>query len=220
MRGDPAWQAHRLRCEGLAVARGGVPLLHGLELELGPGEALVLRGANGIGKTSLLRTIAGLQPPRAGRVAQPEDEVAYAAHADGLKSALTVAENLAFWAAVHGAGDPGAALAAMNLDALAHRRAVELSAGQKRRLGLARLAVTGRWLWCLDEPTVSLDAASSALFLRMVEEHLARGGAALIATHVDLGLTAARTLDLTPHRARLGDGPSAPGRGSFDEAFG
>jgi heme exporter protein A len=146
MTGASAWQGYRLHCKGLSVARGGAVLLQGLDLDLAPGPALVLRGANGIGKTSLLRTIAGLQPPRAGHIALPEDEVAYGAHADGLKSALTVAENLDFWAAVHGAGDPGAALAAMNLGALAHRRAAELSAGQKRRLGLARLAVTGRWL--------------------------------------------------------------------------
>ena len=181
----------------LAVARGGVVVLEGVSFRLVPGAALVLRGANGIGKTTLLRCLAGLQPAVAGSVTGPD--MAYGAHADGVKAMLTVAENLAFWASVYG-GTVGAALQAMNLAALADRRAADLSAGQKRRLGLARLLVTGRAVWLLDEPTVSLDAASVLLFGAMLRGHLADGGAALIATHVDLGLAAA-VLDLTAFRA-------------------
>jgi len=197
----------------LACARGGVPLLEGLSLHLGAGEALVLRGPNGCGKTTLLRTLAGLQPALEGVVSCPPEAIAYAGHADGLKAVLTVSENLAFWAAIHAQKGVAEAMAAMNLSDLADRQARNLSAGQKRRLGLARLMVTGRWLWVLDEPTVSLDAASVALFIAVVRAHLARGGAALMATHIDLGLNEAQVLELTPFRAL----PRAPE--GFDEAF-
>jgi heme exporter protein A len=205
----------KLTVSGLACARGGVPVLEGLSLRLEAGQCLILRGPNGIGKTTLLRTIAGLQPAVAGEISAAPESLAYAAHADGLKGALTAEENLAFWAAVHGQRDVEAALAAMDLRALRDRPARNLSAGQKRRLGLARLLVTGRPIWLLDEPTVSLDVASVALFAGVVRRHLAAGGSALIATHVDLGLAEAEVLDLTPFRARAG----ARG-GAFDEAVG
>jgi heme exporter protein A len=203
-----------LTIAGLACARGGVVVLSGLSLVLPAGQALILRGPNGIGKTTLLRTLAGLQPPVAGQITAPPESLAYAAHADGLKAALTVRENLAFWAAIHGQGGVDAALRALNLTALSDRPARELSAGQKRRLGLARLLVTGRAIWLLDEPTVSLDAASVSLFGDVLRLHLAGGGAALIATHVDLGLAEAQVLDLAPFRPQ-----AAPATGAFDGAF-
>lgn len=202
-----------LNTSDLAVARGGVTVLHGLTFALMPGQALILRGPNGSGKTTLLRTLAGLQPPAAGSFGLPPDAVAYAAHADGLKSTLTVAENLEFWSRIYGGPGIAAALAALDLTALTRRRAGELSAGQKRRLGLARLLVTGRPIWLLDEPTVSLDVASVALFAAAVRAHLAQGGLAVIATHVDLGLPEAPVLDLEPHRARVIQSTG------FDEAF-
>ncbi len=208
-----------IRLEGLAVDRGGVPVIEGVSLSLHTGQALILRGPNGIGKTTLLRTVAGLQPPRAGRVIAAPDAVAYAGHADGLKAALTVLENLRFWSAVFGtdAGAVDHAVGAMNLAGLVARPAAALSAGQKRRLGLARLLVTGRPVWVLDEPTVSLDTASVALFAAAVGAHLGQGGAALMATHIDLGLPQAEVLDLTPYRARP---PEMGGiKGAFDEAF-
>ena len=200
----------------LAVARGGVCVLEGLRLALAPGQAVILRGANGIGKTTLLRTLAGLQHALRGTISAPPESIAYAAHADGLKSVLTVAENLAFWAAIHGTTAVEAALVRMNLADLRDRRAANLSAGQKRRLGLARLLVSGRPYWLLDEPTVSLDAASVALFGDVLRDHLAAGGAALIATHIDLGLPEAEVLDLSPFRS---DGTAPAVTGGFDEAF-
>ncbi|MCG7622459.1 heme ABC exporter ATP-binding protein CcmA [Epibacterium sp. Ofav1-8] len=186
----------------LGVSRGGMPVLSGVQFTLSPGEALVLRGPNGIGKTTLLRTLARLQPPLAGEILGDSEDIAYAAHADGLKLTLTVDENLAFWARVFGGGDPDAAIAAFDLATLRDRPAGGLSAGQKRRLSLARLMVTGRRLWILDEPTVSLDAASVQLFAATIRTHLAAGGAAIMATHIDLGIEG-RVLDLAPFKAKL-----------------
>lgn len=200
-----------LRVSGLGVARGGVPVLEGLTFEVGPGKALVLRGPNGSGKTTLLRTIAGLQPPLEGEIAGAGERIAYAAHSDGLKSMLTVTENLRFWAQVFGTEDISRAINAFDLIPLRDRLAGSLSAGQKRRLGLARLMVTGRPVWVLDEPTVSLDAASVALFADAVRAHLAGGGSALMATHIDLGLKT-DVLDVTPFKAK-------PRVAAEDEAF-
>lgn len=205
-----------LAVHDLAVARAGVPVLQGVNFSVAAGRALVLRGPNGIGKTTLLRTIAGLQPALQGRVEAAPDAVTYAAHADGVKATLSVAENLTFWARVFDTDAVEAAITRMNLRELADRRAANLSAGQKRRLGLARLLVSGRPVWVMDEPTVSLDTASVQLFGAVVRDHLAAGGAALIATHIDLGLEA-DVLDLTPFKARkLAEGGI---RSAFDEAF-
>ena len=198
--------------DDVGVARGGVPVLAAVSLRLGPGRALVLRGPNGIGKTTLLRCVAGLQPVLSGRIGGAEDRVAYAGHADGIKPTLTVAENLTFWARVFGQSGIDAALDAYALEPLAWRAAGTLSAGQKRRLGLARLLVTGRPLWVLDEPTVSLDAEAVGWFAAAVRAHLAAGGSALMATHIDLGIDA-ETLDLTGRRAVL------PALDDFDGAF-
>ncbi|MEJ6397992.1 heme ABC exporter ATP-binding protein CcmA [Yoonia sp. 208BN28-4] len=196
-----------------ACARGGVTVLEGLSFDVTAGQALILRGPNGIGKTTLLRSLAGLQPITAGAADFPEDEGAYASHADGVKTALNVTENLTFWAQVYGNAVPDTVFAQFDLDDLRDRMAGTLSAGQKRRLGLARLGVIGRKVLFLDEPTVSLDRFSVKLFADWLRDvHLAAGGVAVIATHIDLGLDAPE-MDLTPFRAALDSG------GSADEAF-
>jgi heme exporter protein A len=196
----------------LTIARGGVPVLEGLSFSLTPGHAMILRGPNGIGKTTLLRTVAGLQPPVSGQVTGAEDQIAYAGHSDGIKPTLTVTENLKFWASVFGAGSIDGALKAYDLEALADRHAGNLSAGQKRRLGLSRLVVTGRPIWVLDEPTVSLDVNAVAMFADAVRAHLGQGGSALIATHIDLGLDG-DVLDVGPYKAK------PPALDDFDGGF-
>lgn len=193
------------------LSRGGLPVLAGVNFTLTAGQALILRGPNGIGKTTLLRAVAGLQNFDSG-VLTGED-IAYASHADGVKATLTVRENLAFWAACFGQNTVDMAITALNLTDLADRVAGNLSAGQKRRLGLARLLVTGRSIWVLDEPTISLDAASVALFAKVIQDHLTSGGSALIATHIDLGF-AAQVLDLSQFRAK----PNYD-EASFDEGW-
>ncbi|MBT8155408.1 heme ABC exporter ATP-binding protein CcmA [Epibacterium ulvae] len=189
-----------LTVSDLSVARGGLPVLEGLSFDLPPGVAVILRGPNGIGKTTLLRTIAGLQPPLKGTVTGAEDQVAYAAHADGIKLTLTVAENLAFWTRVFDHTGIDDAIESFNLTALRDRPAGALSAGQKRRLGLARMLVTGRPIWILDEPTVSLDSDHVRQFSDVVRRHLEGGGSALIATHIDLGLEGT-VLNVGPFKA-------------------
>ncbi|MGB3146793.1 MAG: heme ABC exporter ATP-binding protein CcmA [Paracoccaceae bacterium] len=210
-----------LGVKDLSVARGGVTILTGISFELAAGQMLVLEGPNGVGKTSLLRVVAGLQPAAGGQVVfgRGPGSVAYAAHADAVKPSLTVSENLSFWAAIHGAGSIDPALEAMNLGALAHRPAQNLSAGQRRRLGLARLFLANLPIWALDEPTVSLDRASSALFAERLAAHLGKGGSALVASHIELGMATAERLDLARFRAgHITAGPARVG-GGFDEAF-
>ncbi len=205
----------------LACRRGGRTVFSGLSFELPDGTAALLRGPNGAGKSSLLRVIAGLLPPVAGEVrlgeialsrdpAAMQEAVAFAGHLDAVKPALTVVENLALWAGIFGAGREraGAALERFGLAHMADRPAGQCSAGQRRRLGLARLVVTDRPLWLLDEPTVSLDAGSTALVAELVREHAARGGIALIATHIGMGLGAVPVLEMA--RASRPGVPAVP----------
>lgn len=178
----------------LACRRGPRLVLEGVGFALGPGGALVLRGPNGSGKTTLLRTLAGLAAPVRGHVAP--DAVAYAGHADGLKGQLTLAENLTFWARMFGAPATLPAAEAFDLGPLLSRRAADLSAGQRRRAGLARLPLTGRRVWLLDEPTVSLDGTGIAALTRALAAHRLDGGAVIVATHAPIDLPDADILDV------------------------
>lgn len=203
----------------LMVARGGRTVLTGVNLHVRAGTALILRGPNGIGKTTLLRTIAGLQPAQAGRVAPTPDRITYAAHADAVKAALSVRENLQFWSKVYGSRRLEQCLQEMKLDPLADRPAQSLSAGQKRRVSLARLLLSERPVWVLDEPTVSLDADIVALFAGILGRHLSSGGVAILTSHIELGLAGASTIDLAAF-APSPDGQVAVGKAvGFDEAF-
>ncbi len=221
MDGDrgPGGMRPLLAARGLAGSRGGVRIFEGVDFALLPGETIVLRGPNGSGKTTLLRTCAGLQLPVAGHL-EGEEACAYAGHLDGVKAVLSVAENLAFWAEVFGQRFTPQVLHDFALHGLRDRAAGTLSAGQSRRLGLARLALTGRAVWLMDEPTVSLDVASVAIFARAVGAHCAAGGAAVIASHIDLtlaGADPARVLDMTAVAATAGgDGPFAGWDGDPD----
>lgn len=198
-----------LNVTDLCCERSGRVVLDELSFAVAPGEALILRGPNGAGKSTLLRALAGLLAPRRGEirlddVSQARDGdgyaegIAYAGHLDAIKPQLTIAENLDFWAALYGGEGIDAALERFDLRALSDRPAHACSAGQKRRLGLARLLVARRRLWLLDEPTVSLDAAAVARFGAVTREHCAAGGLAVIATHIDLDLGPSRALTLTP----------------------
>lgn len=182
--------ARDLTCE-----RGGRTVFRDVSFSLKPGQLMQLTGPNGSGKSTLLRLIAGLNEPMTGSLAldggDPEltigQQAHYIAHQEAVKTALTVQENLAFWRGFLGGGDVGAALAAFDLARLSSYPAGLLSAGQKRRLALARLALVPRALWLLDEPTVGLDAASLARLVTAMAERLATGGMIIAATHVPLG---------------------------------
>ena len=186
----------RFSGRNLTCVRGGREVFAAVSFRLPEGQALLLRGPNGSGKSSLLRMAAGLLPPAAGAFeweGRPEGgAICWVSHADAVKPALTVAENLALWLGLEAgeAPDPAPALEALGLGPLADLPAAYLSAGQRRRLNLARLAGSPAPLWLVDEPTVSLDEEAVDLLLAVVRGHLARGGMALVATHAALDLPA------------------------------
>ena len=191
----------RLEAAGLCVERGGRSVLKDLSFVVESGEALVVTGRNGAGKSTLLRVLAGLLPLVSGAaslVPKGEETLAeqahYVGHADALKGALTARENLEFFAAMLDAGQGGAsaaqALEAFGLPHVADLPASYLSAGQKRRVALARLLVARRPLWLLDEPTTALDAASQRFVAELVRRHIAEGGLVVASTHAELDIPA------------------------------
>jgi heme exporter protein A len=191
----------RLAASRLSVERGGRIVFSNLSFAIEAGQSLVVTGRNGAGKSSLLRTLAGLLPLAQGELsltpASDEslaEQMHFVGHADALKGALTVAENLSFYAALldraRGGMAPGAALEAFGLGPIAHLPAAYLSAGQKRRAALARLLVTRRPIWLLDEPLTALDVASQGFVTRIMRAHAAEGGVIIAATHAPLDLPA------------------------------
>jgi heme exporter protein A len=191
-----------LEIEGLSCVRGHRWLFRDLTLSLKAGTLLSLEGPNGAGKTSLLRLIAGFLRPAAGTIrlrtneataADPDERAAligWLGHQDAVKPQMSVREQLVFWRSLYGGGrDPGGAMTAFGLAALAEVPGQYLSAGQKRRLALARLTLCGRPLWLLDEPLAALDASGKALVAKTVAAHCAAGGLAVAATHEPLGLS-------------------------------
>ena len=199
----------RLEGGGLVCIRGGREVFAGLDFSVSSGEALLVTGRNGAGKSTLLRLIAGLVRLAGGRLAvtggDPEQTIAeqahYLGHLDALKPSLTVGENLRFWAAYLGAANPAggvidAALVAVGLDALADLPAAYLSAGQRRRLSIARLLAVKQPIWLLDEPTSALDRDAQDTLAALMREHIAGGGIIVAATHGPIGLDRARELQL------------------------
>jgi heme exporter protein A len=200
----------RLEVSDIRVERGGRRVLDGLSFVLQPGQALIVSGPNGAGKSTLLRALAGLLPLAAGRItiegaedAPPREIAHYLGHADGNKASLTARENLAFWAAMltarqgRGIALPAAtALQSFALERVADFPVAALSAGQRRRVALARLLVAARPVWLLDEPMTALDAASQARLGDEMNRHLDEGGMIVAATHGILDLPNARHLPL------------------------
>ena len=194
-----------ISAKSLSVSRGGINLLEGLNIELNSGQAGILHGPNGVGKTTLLRALAGLQPIESGKIEYSIDDVCYSGHADGVKPTLTVRENLEFWADIFGHHSISEAAEQFMISDFLDLKVGTLSAGQKRRVGLSRLGLTGRSIWLLDEPTVSLDQTSVSIFENIIKDHLLKNGCALIATHIDLGLEdSAKIINLSKYQPQLG----------------
>lgn len=193
---------------GLHLERGGKSLLSDFSLSVEPGEALVLLGPNGSGKTTLLRALGGLVRPAAGEISLDPQAVAFLGHADALKPSETVEQSLEFWAGLYG-GDASQIDAVMTQMALAHlarRTCGTLSAGQKRRTALARVALSNRSVWLLDEPAAPLDARSRERLAALVKTQCEAGGIVIAATHVDLGWDVARVEDMRTAPTKTGAG--------------
>jgi heme exporter protein A len=197
----------QLKADELACSRGGREVFRSLSFSLSAGEAMVVTGRNGTGKSSLLRMIAGLVRIAAGRLTieggAPDttigEQAHYLGHQDAMKPSLTVGENLRFWTEFLGAQhviEP--ALDAVDLTPLASLPAAYLSAGQRRRLSIARLIAVRRAIWLLDEPTSTLDAPSQKRLADLMRTHLTGGGIIVAAAHGPIGLERARELTLGP----------------------
>lgn len=204
--------AMRLKGRGIRCVRGGRDIFSGIDFDVAQGTALAVTGRNGAGKTSLLRIIAGLLPAADGTITLDgggdeltiAEQAHYLGHRDALKPSLSVIENLLFFRDFPGGtpADPQASLEAVGLGAIGHLPAAYLSAGQRRRLSIARLLVLRRPLWLLDEPTAALDAAGQKAFAGLMRDHLAQGGLIVAATHGPLGIDA--------QELRIGDNMSDP----------
>jgi heme exporter protein A len=185
-----------INVQNLSAIRGSVTIFDGVSFDLASGDCLIVGGFNGSGKSTLLRVLAGLAPATAGTLNIDPDQIAYAGHLDANKAQMTVTENLTTWSSVYGTDLADQAIGAMDLADLIDRPAATLSAGQKRRLGLARLIVADRKVWIMDEPTTAMDAENTARVTDLIRAHCTNGGIAIAATHIDLGITSAKMLDM------------------------
>lgn len=181
-----------LKIKNLDCRRGNKLIIAKVSFNLKSGECLILKGPNGSGKTTLLRYIAGLSTNNL-----LNGNIAYSGHLDGVKSTLTVQENLKFWSGIYNTNNMTDVIKTLKLDDFQNRIAGELSAGQKRRLGLARMLITNAKIWLMDEPTVSLDKTTSALISEIITQHCEKGGAAIISTHVNLNLPSSKVLNIS-----------------------
>ncbi len=194
---DQYRRAIRLTAENAGCDRAGAAIVRGVSFSLAPGDGLQLFGPNGSGKSSLLSMFAGLIRPVEGEVLwycddaespqPPDNSIFFLGHEASVKPALTTLENLKFWSDVYGGGDVDLALEKLGATSFAHLRAGKLSAGQRRRADLARAVLGRREVWLLDEPTAALDRDGVVLVRSLINEHLGRGGIAVVATHDDLG---------------------------------
>lgn len=199
----------RLSVEDLAVARGGRRIVERIRFSAGPGDYVEITGPNGAGKTSLLRALAGLLRPLEGRITMSSnfgpihrDEQAVSmhlvGHRDGVKGPLSVADHMTFWAGLYDGADAEAVLERVGLKPLAERPTRTLSAGQARRLALARLLLAPRPVWLLDEPAATLDIAGRAWLLGLVSDHMASGGIVVAAVHDPIGAVPSQRVVLNP----------------------
>lgn len=200
----------RLVAQGVSGERGGEIIFSGISFALGEGEGLVITGANGSGKSTFLRIVAGLLAPAEGEITLegateefPTVAAAthYLGHQNAMKPALSVSENLAFWQQFSGMPHLSIpeALEMVGLDTIGHLPFGYLSTGQRRRISIAKLLVSYRPIWLLDEPTAGLDKASERQFAELMSAHMDDGGIIVAATHIPLGLDKVGTLDMGNH---------------------
>ncbi|MGF6257738.1 heme ABC exporter ATP-binding protein CcmA [Ensifer sp. LBL] len=210
----------RLMAEGLSAKRGEDLIFNDISFVLDASEALVVTGPNGSGKSTLLRVLAGLLRPESGHlklenappeIAHPSELSHYLGHRNAMKRELTVAENLSFWRDFMGDSPEGKgatlteAVEAVGLPDIAHLPFGYLSAGQQRRMAMAKLLIAYRPIWILDEPTAALDAGADRLFADLVKAHLGKGGIVIAATHQPLGLDRTKELHMTGFEHLAGD---------------
>ena len=194
----------RLIVNSLKAQRGERILFQDLSFAVSAGQSLLIEGANGCGKTTLLRTIAGFARPDEGKIeienngddAPLREQIHYVGHLDGAKGTMTVEENLAFWCRYLDGPDPGARPDPFGLETISDIPAHYLSAGQRRKLALTRLAAVSRTVWLLDEPSVSLDSAARKILSDLMRSHIANGGILLATSHADLGVKFSKCLRL------------------------
>lgn len=195
-----------LSCRDVCVVRGGNTVLNGVSIDFDPGSVNVLRGPNGAGKTSLLRVLSGIVPPKSGAVVLNSKSTAAISlmeatlligHLNGLKPSMTVKETISFWTQLYGqALDETTLIDNLDLTTIYERRTGTLSAGQKRRVAIARAVLSKRPIWLLDEPTNSLDDKTTEKIEAQIDQHRKQGGIAIIATHDPISLNAVRSLTL------------------------